>query len=158
MRIGIADTTFARVDMAKVALDTIDKEKGNYSELDLEVERYTVPGFKDLPVAAKLLIEKYNCDIVLAFGWAGRAEIDETCAHEANLGLIQAELMTNTHILKVFIHERESEDKNELVEVAIDRARKHTINALDLLKGKEVLSSFSGKGRRQGYSDEGGLE
>ncbi len=148
MKVGIADTMFARVDLGVVAMEEL---------VGVEVERYTVPGFKDLPVACKKLIEEYNCDIVVAFGWVGKEDIDEVCAHEANLGLIQAELMTNKHILKVFFHEKETSDVNKQREIAIDRARKHTQNALDLLKGKEELSLKAGKGQRQGYDHAGGI-
>src|SRR3989344_225074 len=151
MRIGIADTTFSRVDMASAAMDVLKK---SHSAL---IERYTVPGFKDLPVASKILIEKYKCDIVLAFGWVGKEDIDETCAHEANLGLIQAELLTNTHILKIFFHERETSDTNKQKEIAIDRTKKHVLNAIALLEGKERLKSNAGKGKRQGYKDTGEL-
>ena len=80
-KIGIADTTFARIDMARFAIGIIKKNSGH------KIERYTVPGFKDLPVACKILIEKYKCDIVMAFGMAGTMEIDKQCSHEASLGL-----------------------------------------------------------------------
>jgi riboflavin synthase len=146
MRVGVADTTFSRVDMAAYAIEEIG-----------EVERYTVPGMKDLAVACKKLIEEFNCDIVLALAWVGGEEIDEQCAHEANIGLIQAELMTNKHILKVFVHEHEGEGL-ELVKLAEDRVRKHARNALTLLKGKEALSSSAGKGKRQGGEDVGGWD
>ena len=151
MKIGIADTTFARVDMGKVAVETIQKNSS------ATVERYTVPGFKDLPVACKKLIEEHQCDIVLALGWVGKEAIDETCAHEANIGLIHAELMTNKHILKLFFHESETSDKDEQKKICIDRVKKHARNALELLKGKDALRQFAGKGRRQGYMDAGGI-
>ncbi|PIN73994.1 riboflavin synthase [Candidatus Woesearchaeota archaeon CG10_big_fil_rev_8_21_14_0_10_45_16] len=147
MKIGIADTMFARVDMAKTALQVIGNKH--------QVERYTVPGFKDLPVACKKLIEEYGCDIVIAFGWVGKEDIDEVCAHEANQGLIQAELMTNKHILKVFFHEKETRDEKKQKEIALDRAKKHTENALALLKGKSELTREAGQGKRQGYDDAG---
>ena len=152
MRIGIADTTFARVDMGSIAINTL---RAAYPAV--EIERYTVPGFKDLPVAAKKLIEEYNCDIVLALAWIGSAAIDEVCAHEANIGLIHAELMTNKHILKMFVHSLEAEEKEELIKIATDRVQKHTLNALALLRGKETLTSGAGKGLRQGQEDKGEL-
>ena len=152
MRVGVADTTFSRVDMGLLAVETLLKEGRK-----VEVERYIVPGCKDLAVASKKLVEEFDCDIVLALGWVGKEEIDERCAHEANLGLIQAELLTNTHILKVFVHEREEKDEKKLLALARDRVVKHTLNALALLKGKEVLVGFSGKGRRQGGKDAGGI-
>ncbi|HLD33562.1 MAG TPA: riboflavin synthase [Candidatus Nanoarchaeia archaeon] len=150
MRIGLADTTFSRIDMAAAALNAIKKEYPT-----IATERYTVPGFKDLPVACKILIEHFKCDIVLAFGWVGKEDLDEFCAHEANLGLIQCELMTNTHILKIFFHEKETSDKEQQKTIALDRAEKHALNALALLKGKETLTESTGKGRRQGYPHAG---
>ena len=152
MRIGIADTTFARIDMGRIAIETIRNKDSS-----LMIERYTVPGFKDLPVAAKKLIEEYNCDIVVALAWIGSAAIDEVCAHEANIGLIQAELMTNKHILKVFVHSKEAEETEELIRIATDRVQKHALNAIALLKGKETLTSHAGKGLRQGAEDRGQL-
>ncbi|MBU0460003.1 MAG: riboflavin synthase [Nanoarchaeota archaeon] len=149
MRIGIADTTFSRVNMGGAAIAEIGDQAA--------IERYTVPGFKDLPVACKILFEKYNCDLVLAFGWTGKEEIDEVCAHEANQGLINVELIVNKHILKVFFHEKETSDLNEQKVVALDRARKHALNALKLLEGKEALTPAAGDGLRQGYNDAGGL-
>ena len=152
MRIGIADTMFARVDMAAVAIRTLESASKN-----VEFERYTVPGCKDLAVASKKLIEEHDCDIVLALGWVGGEDIDERCAHEANIGLINAELFTNVHILKVFIHERETQDESKLLQVATDRTEKHALNALSLLKGKNELTPFAGSGKRQGGKDAGSI-
>ena len=149
MRIGLADTTFSRVNMAEHAL-AIFKGK--------TVERYTVPGFKDLPAACKRLLTEFHCDIVLALAWVGKEDIDETCAHEANQGLILTEVLTGKHIIKCFVHEREaSGDQKKMKEIAGDRAKKHAENVLALMKGKETLTPFAGKGLRQGSSDAGGL-
>ena len=93
-RIGIADTTFARFDMGKAAIDEL-KSTGT----GFVIERYTVPGVKDLPVACKILIEERNCDIVMALGMPGAEEIDKVCAHEASTGLIRTQLLTNKHII-----------------------------------------------------------
>ena len=153
MKIGIADTMFTTIDMFKFAEKAIADSKE-----DVSIERYTVPGFKDLPVAAKKLIEEYKCDIVVALGMAGAAEIDGICAQEASTGLIQVELMTNKHVLKVFVHMDEAKDDKELVSITKNRVYKHTENALALLKGKTELSSEAGKGIRQGFDDEGSVE
>ena len=153
MRIGITDTTFAQVDMAGSAIETIQREDST-----IEIERYTVPGFKDLPVAAKKLIEEYSCDLVMAFGWAGGEQIDETCAVEANIALMNAELATNKHILKVFVFQRESNNHEELIGIAKHRSSSHAINAIALLKGKEELTPRAGTGRRQGGEDRGSIE
>ena len=101
-RIGIADTTFARYDMAKEAMDAIKREAGGIS-----VVRRTVPGVKDLPVACKKLLEEDGCDMAIALGMPGREEKDKVCAHEASSGIIYAQLLTNRHILEVFVHEDE---------------------------------------------------
>src|SRR3989338_6127035 len=138
MKIGIADTTFARVDMASFAMEIIRKNS------KAEIERYTVPGFKDLPVACRILIEKYKCDIVMAFGMAGKAPIDKQCAHEASLGLQQAQLMANRHILEVFVHTDEAKTEKELYSIAKNRAEKHALNALGLLKSKTALTKYAG--------------
>ena len=147
MKIGIADTTFARFDMGSLAEKTIK----NNSEH--EVVRYTVPGFKDLAVASKKLIEENHCDIVIALGYSGKEEIDKQCASEASLGLISAELMTNKHILKVMVYEDERENEEELKKLIEDRVVKHAKNALALLKGKDSLRESAGKGKRQGSED-----
>ena len=149
MKIGIADTTFARVDMAKFAIDMI-KKKSN-----AKIERYTVPGFKDLPVACKKLIEEDKCDIVIALGMAGKMPIDKQCAHEAAMGLQQVQLMTNKHILEVFVHMDEAKTEREIYSIAKNRAEKHALNALALLKGRTALTKYAGTGRRQGKNDEG---
>ncbi len=98
-KVGIADTTFSRINMGKIAIDELKKGAS------VEIERYTVPGVKDLPVACKILIEEKGCNIVMALGMPGREAIDKMCAHEASQGIIQAQLMTNRHIIEVFVHE-----------------------------------------------------
>ena len=149
MKIGIADTTFANVDMAKYAIDVIKKNS------TAKIERYTVPGFKDLPVACKILFEKYKCDIVIALGMAGPMPIDKQCAHEASLGLQAVQLSKSLHIVEVFVHMDEAKNNKELLEIAKNRAEKHALNALSLLKSKTALTKNAGTGRRQGKSDIG---
>ena len=123
-----------------------------------ETERYTVPGVKDLPLACKFLIEKYSCDIVLALGMPGPEKIDKTCSHEASLSIQQVQLISNTHVLEVFVHMDEAKNEKELFQICENRTKKHTINALELLKGKTALSPFAGKGRRQGFDDAGEIK
>ena len=148
-KIGIADTTFARVDMAAFAIDEIKKNS------NAKIIRYTVPGFKDLPAACKKLIEEDKCNIVIALGMAGKMPIDKQCAHEASMGLQSVQLMTNRHILEVFVHIDEAKSDKELYEISKNRAEKHALNALELLKGKNALTPYAGMGRRQGKEDEG---
>jgi len=150
VKIGIADTTFSRVDLFAFV-----EEQLSESNFDGETERYTVSGVKDLPIACKLLFEKYNCDIVLALGMPGAEKIDKTCSHEASTSIQQVQLLVNKHILEVFIHMDEAKDEKELFEISKDRTKKHTLNALELLKSKTALSPFAGKGRRQGFADAG---
>jgi riboflavin synthase len=149
-RIGVADTTFARVDMAAHAIDEL-KATGT----GFVVERATVPGVKDLPVACKRLIEERGCDIVIALGMPGPEAIDKMCAHEASQGLIQVQLMTNRHIIEVFVHMDEASDDRELATLAERRAREHAVNAYDLLFRPERLTRRAGTGQRQGFPDAG---
>jgi riboflavin synthase len=148
MKIGIADTMFARGDMGTLAVKTIHEHNPN-----IKIERYTVPGIKDLPVAAKKLIEERHCDIVLALGMAGKAPIDQQCAHEASLGIIAVQLMTNKHVLGVFVHEPEAKDDNELKQIMADRTIKHSINAINLIARPDSLTQNAGKAKRQGSED-----
>lgn len=145
--IGIADTMFARADMASIAIDTLKNSK--FAD-NIIIERYTVPGIKDLPIAAKKLIEEKKADIVLALGYAGKAKIDKTCAHEAHLGIILAQLLTNKHILGVTIFEDEAKNDKQLAMIIKDRTRKHALNALDLLFNQKALQEKAGTGQRQG--------
>ncbi len=150
-KIGIADTTFARVNMAKIAERTLkDNLEG------IRILRYTVPGVKDLPVACKTLIDD-GCDIVMALGMPGDKPIDKVCAHEASQGLIQTQLLTNKHIIEVFIYLDEGKDEKELFEIVKDRTKKHALNVIALLRGRNTLERFAGKGRRQGNKDAGEL-
>ena len=151
-RIGIADTTFARVDMARAAISAIKKESS------AEIFRYTVPGIKDLPVAAKKLLEEERCDIVIALGMPGAADKDKMCAHEASTGLIAAQLLTNRHIIEVFVHEDEASDEPTLAQLANRRAEEHALNAVRLLYHPETLARLAGTGQRQGYEDAGPIE
>jgi riboflavin synthase len=152
VKIGIADTTFARVDIGGIAEREVMSQGGR-----IEVARYTVPGIKDLPVASKKLIEEEGCGLVVALGMPGAQEIDKTCAHEASLGLIQVQLMTNKHIIEVFVHEDEAKDEKELAWLAERRAREHALNAYNLALHPERLRKNAGKGLRQGFEDAGPL-
>jgi riboflavin synthase len=108
LKIGVVDTMFARYNMGAAAVAELADCPG-YNET-FRVLTKTVPGFKDLAVAAKNLIEKDGCSIVVALGMPGKAPIDKQCAHEAAQGIMQAQLMTSTPILEVFVHEDESDE------------------------------------------------
>ena len=151
MRVGIADTTFSRFDYAAVVLKVLGSSKPK-----VEVERYTVPGIKDLPVASLVLFRK-GCDIVIACGMVGGAPIDTQCAHEASTGLQAVQLKEGKHILEVFVHVNEAKDEADLASICEDRARKHAENALMLLYDHGAMQRRAGTGRRQGRPDEGPL-
>jgi len=148
--IGIADTTFSRVDMGGIAISEL-KGMGT----GFKIARYTVPGIKDLPVACKKLFDEQGCDIVMALGMPGGKAIDRQCAHEASTGLISCQLITGKHIIEVFVHADEAKDDKDLAWLAERRAREHARNAFLLLFRPEELARNAGKGLRQGYEDAG---
>ena len=152
MKIGICDTTFARFDMATAAIDQI---KGQISHITFL--RRTVPGVKDLPVASKKLIEEEGCELVMAFGMPGPEDIDKVCAHEASTGLIKAQLMTNTHIIEVFVHEDEGKDEKDLKILTENRARQHADNVVKMFFKPEKFRKEAGMGMREGREDKGPL-
>jgi len=151
-KIGICDTNFARYDMGAAAIDEIKNQVGN-----VKIIRRTVPGVKDLPVAAKKLVEEEDCEMVLALGMPGPEEKDKVCAHEASTGLIQAQLMTNTHILEVFVHEDEERNPKDLKILAENRAREHAQNMIKMLFKPDKLVKEAGMGKREGKPDVGPL-
>jgi riboflavin synthase len=152
MKMGICDTTFARFDMAAAAVDQI---KGQIT--DITFVRRTVPGVKDLPVASKKLIEEEGCELVMAFGMPGPEEMDKICAHEASTGIIQAQLMTNTHIIEVFVHEDEGINEKDLKVLAENRARQHADNVIKMVFKPEKFRREAGMGMREGREDKGPL-
>jgi riboflavin synthase len=149
-RIGVADTTFARVDMARYAVDRL-KESGT----GFRIERSTVPGIKDLPVACRRLFRERSVDLCLALGMPGRAEYDTTCAHEASLGLILAGVLEAKPIVECFVFEGEAGDDRELESLARRRAEEHAENAYALLFKPQALARHAGGGLRQGFRDAG---
>ena len=155
-RIGVVDTMFARYDMGAEALDELSQCPGHGTRFT--TIRRTVPGFKDLAVAAKKLIEEDGCRIVVALGMPGREKVDKVCAHEASTGIMTAQLMTNTPILEVFVHEDESEDPATLAVVFKNRSRDHARNAFLMLYEPEELTARAGQGIRQGFAHAGPLE
>ncbi|MDD3071285.1 MAG: riboflavin synthase, partial [Methanoculleus horonobensis] len=109
----------------------------------------------DLPVACKKLIEERGCDLVMALGMPGGAEKDKVCAHEASQGLIICQLMTNRHIIEVFVHEDEAKDGKELAWLMEQRTREHAVNAVRLALRPKELEKIAGTGQRQGFEDVG---
>lgn len=149
VKYGIVDTTFSRVDMGKYAYEAIRRE-----DPDGEVVRYTVPGIKDLPVGALILMER-GCEGVITLGWVGKTNLDKYSYLATSMGLIQAQLQSKKHIMDVTVHEDETPEK-DLFTLAKDRATKHAINLVRLVRdGSKALSASAGKGLRQGYNSAG---
>jgi riboflavin synthase len=93
----------------------------------------------------------------MALGMPGANEKDKMCAHEASQGLIMAQLMTNIHIIEVFVHEDEGKDEKELAFLMDRRTREHALNVIKLLLKPENLIREAGTGQRQGFGDSGPL-
>ncbi len=151
-RIGIADTTFARYDMAAAATDELKKQGGGFT-----IVRYTVPGIKDLPVACKILFDDQKCDIVMALGMVGRQPVDKDCALAADFGFQSVQAAAGKHILGVMVHEDEATGERELAELFDRRTREHAVNCYDLLFRPEALGKRAGTGQREGFADAGPL-
>jgi len=149
MKVGVADTTFARINMGAIAIDELKKHAS------VSIERYTVPGIKDLPVACKKLIEERKCDIVMALGMPGKAEKDKWCAHEASQGIMITQLLTNRHVIEVFVHEDEAKDDRELAWLTEQRTKEHVLNTIKLIFHPKALERDAGTGQRQGFPDVG---
>ncbi len=151
-RIGVADTTFARVDMGGFAVDEL-KATGT----GFKVERCTVPGVKDLPVAAQ---EAHRGARVRDRDGARDAR---RAGHRQDLrprgvarALIQVQLMTNRHIIEVFVHEDEAASAKELAWLAERRregARGERVRPA--VQARAARGRNAGKGLRQGFEDVG---
>ncbi|MEM0353508.1 MAG: riboflavin synthase [Archaeoglobaceae archaeon] len=148
LKVGIADTTFSRIDMGKIAIDELRKISS------LKYERYTVPGIKDLPIAAKKLLDN-GCDIVITLGWVGKTQKDLVSYLAMSVGLITVQILTGKHVIDVTIHEDEAENERDLLAIAENRVREHVRNAVDLLMNPKRLQKLAGTGQRQGYPDVG---
>jgi riboflavin synthase len=148
--IGIADTTFARVDMAKAAIDALHSQGKGF-----KIVRTTVPGIKDLPVAVRRLFRDQKADLVMALGMPGKAAIDQVCAHEASQGIMHVGILEVKPILEVFVHENEAKDDRELDWLARRRTEEHAENAYLMLFHPEKMTERAGTGLRQGFADAG---
>lgn len=151
---GIVDTTFSTVDMGAIAVETLR----GLGIAPNRVVRRTVPGFKDLAVAAKQMVERDGCAIVVACGMPGPEPIDKQCGHEASLAIGQAQLMTSTHILEVFVHMDEARSDAQLIALCRNRVAEHAVNAFWLLEKPDELVRRAGTGQRQGFEDLGAAD
>ena len=150
MRICIVDTTFARVDMARHAIEVIQALMP-----DARIVRRTVPGIKDVPVEFKILAREAGCDAGMAFGWVGPSLVDKISYAVYSLALQLVQLELGIHIIDVTVHEDEAETEEELYRIAVDRARKHAENLYYILQRPDKLTEMAGTGRRQGRPDVG---
>ena len=149
----MVDTTFARVDMGSVAEGVLRDLLPEY-----RVVRYTVPGIKDIPGAARRLIDM-GCDGVITLGWVGASQVDKYSYIAMGVGLVMLSVLTGKIIIDVTVHEDEAEDPRELKEIAINRARAHAENLAKLLRGGgEALRPLAGQGVRQGRPSVGPIE
>lgn len=167
--IGIVDTTFSRVDMGRVAVDTLE----NHAPGRVTAKRVVVPGVKDLPAAVRRFFDE-GADLVIACGMVGPEEVDKTCGHEAGMGLMWLRAMLGKPVLEVFVHMDEPFPRNadhtyrrpatddeklkydkELAFLARERTREHALNAIWMLLEPDELWRRAGTGQRQGYEDEG---
>lgn len=151
-KVGIADTTFARVDMAHYARRALEGAGTGF-----KIVARTVPGIKDLPVACRRLFVEDGVDLCLALGMPGRAEYDKTCAHEASLGLMFAGVLEAKPIVECFVFEGEAADGKELELLARRRAEEHALNAYALLFRPRDLARRAATGLRQGFADVGAV-
>jgi riboflavin synthase len=148
-KVGIVDTMFSRVNMGQMAIDEIERDFP-----EVEIRRTTVPGVKDLPVECKKLLDG-GCDVCMALGMVGGAPIDTQCAHEASLGIQHVKLLTDKHVIEVFVHENEAWSAEEFKGICDNRVRKHAHNAVLIVEKPDELIRNAGMGVRQGKEDEG---
>lgn len=151
-KICIVDTTFARVDMARYAIDTLQTLMPS-----VQIVRRTVPGIKDIPVEIKKIMKEENCDAGMVLGWIGSSIIDKISYAVYSLAIQLVQLELERHIIDVTVHEDEAENEEDLYRIAVDRAKKHAENLYLLLYRPDVLTARAGTGRRQGYPDAGPL-
>ncbi len=149
-KVGVVDTMFSRVDMYPFVVQAFKDLEWN-----AEIIRVTVPGVKDMPVAALNLLQKQECDIALTIGMGGGEPVDYTCVHEACSSIQQVMLMTGKHVIDVIVHRNEAEDEKEFYKICENRVYKHTVNAYWMLNKPEELTKRAGTGERQGFDNEG---
>jgi riboflavin synthase len=149
-KIGVVDTTFARVDMASYAVRALQGRGTGF-----KIVRRTVPGIKDLPVACRRLFSEEGVDLCLVLGMPGKAEYDKTCAHEASMGLLFTGVLEAKPILECFVFEGEARDDRELETLARRRAEEHALNAYAMVFRPQELARRAGAGLRQGFADAG---
>jgi riboflavin synthase len=137
--------------MASAAVDELRKQGGGFI-----IDRYTVPGIKDLAAGARILFDR-GCELVLALGMVGRQPVDKDCALAADVGLQFVQARLGKHILGVMVHEEEASTEAELARLFDRRTREHAVNAYDLLFRPGAMRARAGTGQREGFADAGPL-
>ena len=149
-RIGVVDTMFARYDMGAEAVDEL-KQCPGFGER-FEVIRRTVPGFKDLGVACKKLVQEEGCSIVVALGYAGQGRRSTRSVRtKRRRASCSPSCSLTTHVLEVFVHENEEDDPEApRPRCAWTGRRKHARNAYWMLYEPDQLSRRRWPGRPPG--------
>jgi riboflavin synthase len=125
--------------MARYVIEVLEKELPAY-----RIIRHTVPGVKDIPAAAKRIID-LGCDGVITLGWVGPGQVDKYSYLASSLGLIMLGVMTGKVIIDVTVHEDEAEKPEELKRIAVHRAKAHAENLVAMLKeGPQALTPKAG--------------
>ena len=150
-KIGIVDTAYSRVNMAKFAIQQVEYVMQT-SEMNVGLVHATVPGHKELAVEALRLLEEEQCDICVVFGWVGPKELDLTSAHEAAMALAMAKVQARKHVLECFIFESQH-DEASLLEVASKRAVAHANNAIAMITKNASWELHSSIGDREGEAN-----
>jgi riboflavin synthase len=150
-KVGLVDTTFARVDMARYASERLKACGTGFS-----IVRATVPGIKDLPVAVRRMFQG-GADICLVVGMPGKAEYDKVCAYEASTGLILAGVLEAKPVIECFVFEGEAVDGKQLELLARRRAEEHAENTYAMLFRPQDLARKAATGQRQGFADVGAV-
>ncbi len=147
-KIGIVDTAYSRVDMAKVVCNFFRQNELKIGN-NIEIIRATVPGHKELAVGALSLFEKNDCDVCIVFGWVGPKESDLVSAHEAALAIAFGKVKVSRHILECFVFESQHEE-TALKDIATNRAIAHMKSALSIVSDDSLSSIKSSIGDREG--------
>lgn len=137
--------------MGQLAVDHIA------SNSEAAVERYTVPGFLEAPLAAQRLIDEHGCDVVIVCSMVNSHDMNKEYAQRATEGFLRVALDNDAHVLEAAVGKDEAKTKRDLVPIIEDRVLGHVENALALLEGRDALRSEAGTGRRQGGDDAGRL-
>ena len=156
LRIGVVDTMFARFDMGAAAPGANSPS----ARVTARISRSSARPCRALKISPSR--RRTSSSATTPPSWwpsvCRAAPIDKQCAHEASIGIMQAQLMTSTPILEVFVHEDESDDPMVLAKVFLNRSRSHARNAYWMLFEPEELAKRAGQGMRQGFTNAGPLE